>query len=332
MPIAGIDRTWSWSRVGGTVSVERSTDRVSLTEGDGARSVPARPGAAGQHLELDAVMARAAGENFPVALRLLPRDLRGHLEAIYGYARLVDDLGDEYPGDRSAALDWADSELDALFAGSPRHPVFRRLAPMVNSFHLPRRPFDELLAANRLDQHKTRYETREELLDYCALSANPVGHMVLAVFESGAPERLAASDAVCSGLQILEHLQDVAEDAEAGRVYLPAEDMARFGCSIEDLSAPEAGAGLRALVAYESGFARELVEQGIPLVRSLAGYARLAISGFVAGGLAGLDAIEKAGFEVLGETRRAGRSAILGRFIPVYLGRQRRGNRAMSSS
>lgn len=311
------------------MSVERATGRVSLTEADGACSVPAGPASVGQHVELDAVMAKASGENFPVALRLLPVDLRRHMEAIYGYARLVDDLGDGYPGDRSAALDWADSELDALFAGSPRHPVFRQLEPMVHSFRLPRRPFDELLAANRLDQHKTRYETREELLDYCALSANPVGHMVLAVFESDTPERLAASDAVCSGLQILEHLQDVAEDAEVGRVYLPAEDMARFGCLIEDLSAPEAGTSLRALVAYESGFARELVEQGISLVRSLTGYARLAISGFVAGGLAGLDAIEKAGYEVLGGTRQAGRSAILRRFVRVYLGR---GDRARASS
>ena len=319
-------------QVGGAVSVERAADRVSLTEADGSRSYPAGPGPVGQHVELDAVMAKAGGENFPVALRLLPRELRRHLEAIYGYARLVDDLGDEFPGDRPAALDWVDSELDALFSGSPRHPVFRRLAPMVQSFHVPREPFDGLLAANRLDQHKTRYETRQELLDYCALSANPVGHLVLAVFESSTPERLAASDAVCTGLQILEHLQDVAEDAEAGRVYLPAEDMARFGCSVEDLSAPEAGAGLRALVAYESAFARELIEEGFSLVRSLTGYARLAISGFVAGGLAGLDAIEKAGFEVLGGTRQAGRSGLLRRFIPVYLGRHGRGNRARASS
>lgn len=314
------------------MSVERAADRVSLTESDGSRSYPAGSGVSGLHVELDAVMAKAGAENFPVALRLLPREPRRHLEAIYGYARLVDDLGDEFPGDRSAALDWVDSELDALFSGSPRHPVFRRLAPMVEGFSVPRRPFDQLLAANRLDQHKTRYETRQELLDYCALSANPVGHLVLAVFESSTPERLAASDAVCSGLQILEHLQDVAEDADVGRVYLPVEDMARFGCSVEDLSAPEAGTALRELVAYESGFARELVEEGIPLVRSLTGYARLAISGFVAGGLAGLDAIEKAGFEVLGGTRQAGRSGLLRRFIPVYLGRHGRENRARVSS
>ena len=314
------------------MSAERPIDRVSLTGSAGSYSSRSGSESVGQHVALDVVMARAAGENFPVALRLLPRRLRDHLEAIYGYARLVDNLGDEFPGDRTVALDWADSELDALFSGSPRHPVFRRLAPMIHSFDVPRRPFDELLAANRLDQHKTRYETRQELLDYCALSANPVGHMVLAVLESTTPERLAASDAVCSGLQILEHLQDVAEDAKAGRVYLPAEDMARFGCSIEDLEAPEAGPGLRELVAYESGFARELVEQGLPLVRSLTGFARLAISGFVAGGLAGLDAIEKADFEVLGDTRRAGRWGLIRRFVPVYLGRRRPAHRMRASS
>lgn len=283
-------------------------------------------------MELEIVMARAAHENFPVALRLLPRDLRGHLHAIYGYARLTDNLGDEFPGDRSAALDWVDSELDALFAGSPRHAVFRRLVPTVMRFGLPRQPFDRLLAANRQDQHKVRYEDRGELLDYCALSANPVGHLVLEVFESNTPDRLAASDAVCSGLQVLEHLQDVAEDARAGRVYLPAKDMERFGCTIRDLSAPEAGNALRKLVAYESGFARELIDKGLHLVESLTGYARLAVSGFVAGGLAGLDAIEAADFEVLGVVRRAGYLRLVRRFAPVYLGRWRLRDRRKESS
>ena len=111
------------------MSVERGADRVSLTEADRSRSVPAGSGAVGQYVELDAVMAKAVGENFPVALRMLPRDLRGHLEAIYGYARLVDDLGDEFPGDRSAALDWADSELEALFSGSPAIPCFAGWRP-----------------------------------------------------------------------------------------------------------------------------------------------------------------------------------------------------------
>ncbi len=276
-------------------------------------------------IELDEVMARAAHENFPVALRLLPRDVRGHLAAVYGYARLVDILGDEYDGDRSQALDWAESELDSLYSGSPRHPVFRKLASTVDRFDLPRKPFDRLLAANRLDQVKTRYKDRTDLLGYCALSANPVGHLVLAVFGAATPDRLAASDSVCSGLQILEHLQDVAEDAGVGRVYLPREDMARFGCSIEDLTASRAGDSLRRLVAHEVLWAYRLLEEGIPLVRSLNGYARPAIAGFVSGGLAGLDTIRKAGFDVLGDSRRSGPFAFLRRFVPTCLGRGGRG-------
>ena len=272
-----------------------------------------------RQVDLEAVMARAAGENFPVALRLLPRAVRGHLRAIYGYARLVDNLGDEYPGDRAAALDWVEAQLDDLFAGTPGHEAFVQLAPTVARFGLDREPFDQLLAANRLDQHKVRYEDFDELLEYCTLSANPVGHLVLAVFEAATPERLVASDAVCSGLQVLEHLQDVAEDAASGRVYLPADDMERFGVTADDLHAPVAAAGLRGLVAYEASRARAMLESGRGLVASLKGSARLAVAGFVAGGLAGLDALEAAGFEVLGGTRKASSARVLGCLTSVYL-------------
>lgn len=271
-------------------------------------------------------MARAPGENFPVALRLLPAAVRGHLRAIYGYARLVDNLGDEYPGDRLAALDWVEVQLDGLFAGAPRHEAFVRLAPTVARYGLDRRPFDDLLAANRLDQHKASYADFDELMGYCKLSANPVGHLVLAVFEAATPERLAASDSICSALQLLEHLQDVAEDAASGRVYLPADDMERFGVEVEDLHAPAASANLRGLVAYEAGRARAMLGRGEALVASLRGSGRLAVAGFVAGGQAGLDALEAAGFEVLGGTRKAGSARVLGRLARVCLtGAARRG-------
>lgn len=273
-----------------------------------------------QYADIDAVLARASGENFPVALGVLPRRLRAHLTAIYGYARLVDNLGDEYGGDRSAALDWLESQIDDLYAGAPRHDVFRRLAVTVQAFDIPRTPFDQLLAANRLDQTKTGYADWEDLLGYCELSANPVGHLVLAVLEASTPQRRAASDAVCSGLQVLEHLQDVGEDAAAGRVYLPATDMARFGCTPADLAAPVAGEPLRRLVAFECDRARELLAEGRALVASLRGFGRLAVTGFVAGGLAGLDAIEAAEFEVLGATRTAGTGRLLRRAVPLYLG------------
>ena len=273
-----------------------------------------------RHVGLDTIMARAASENFPVALRLLPAAMKRHLRAVYGYARLVDNLGDEYPGDRLAALDWVEAQLDDLIAGTPRHEVFVRLAPTVARFGLDRRPFDRLLAAGRLDQHKTSYADFDELMDYCDLSANPVGHLVLAVFEAATPDRLALSDLVCSGLQVLEHLQDLGEDAAQGRIYLPADDMKRFGVVARDLHAPAASAGLRDLVAYEAGRARTMLHQGSELVATLRGPARLAVAGFVAGGLAGLDAMAKAGFEVLGATRKAGSVRVLGRLARVYLG------------
>ena len=273
----------------------------------------------GETVGLEEVMRRTTGENFPVALRALPAGVRRHLRAIYGYARLTDNLGDEYPGDRPAALNWVEAELDELFAGTPRHPVFRQLAPTVEGFRLSRRPFDDLLAANRMDQVKNRYADWAELLDYCALSANPVGRLVLAVFEADTEERLVASDAVCSGLQILEHVQDVGEDARAGRVYLPVSHMDRFGCTIEDLLAPVAGPDLRRLIADVERRAFVMLESGGPLVKSLRGYARLAIAGFVAGGLAGLEEVRAADHEVLGATRQAGRIRFLRSLVPLYL-------------
>ncbi len=299
------------------MSIEPTAER---TGADGPPVPPAEAAPIEQYADTDAIMARAGGENFPVALGVLPRRLRRHLEAIYGYARLVDNLGDEYPGDRAAALDWLEQQIDDLYAGSPRHPVFRRLEATVRDFDIPRTPFDRLLAANRLDQTKSGYADWEELLGYCELSANPVGHLVLAVFEASTPDRRVASDATCSGLQVLEHLQDIGEDAAAGRVYLPTVDMERFGCTRADLAAPVAGESLRELVAFEAGRARDMLERGRALVASLRGYARVAIAGFVAGGLAGLDAIEAAGFEVLSTTRQAGPLRLLRRFVPLYLG------------
>ena len=286
-----------------------------------AAEIPESPAdAVARSADLDAVMERARHENFPVALRVLPGHLQEHLRAIYGYARLTDNLGDEHPGDRMAALDWLEQQLDSLYAGQPDHPVFRQLAPTVSRFQLSRGPFDKLLAANRLDQSKKTYSNWQELMEYCELSANPVGRLVLAVFEAETPQRLAASDAVCSGLQVLEHLQDVGEDARAGRIYLPADDMALFGCSPEDLRAKVAGRSLRRLVEQQAARTRKMLEEGKWLVGSLRGYARLTVAGFVAGGLAGVDALEGAGFEVLGGTRIAGPGRVLRRYLAVYLG------------
>jgi squalene synthase HpnC len=250
-------------------------------------------------LEAAPVLARARGENFPVASRWLPAAARRQLLAIYGFARLADELGDEAPGDRDALLDALERELDAIYAGAePRHPLLRRLAAAVRELGLPREPFARLIRANRLDQRVARYPSFAALLAYCADSANPVGRLVLRVFGADTPERRAWSDAVCSGLQIVEHCQDVVEDRVRGRIYLPREDLERFGCSEAELAGAPAPPRVRDLLRFEVGRARALLERGVPLGASLRGRPRLAVAGFVAGGLSAADAIARCGYDV----------------------------------
>lgn len=244
------------------------------------------------------VLPQARAENFPVALRLLPRARRRDLMALYGFARLVDDTGDEAPGDRAAALDALERDLERAFRGAATHPLLRRLEPAIAAHALPRQPFLDLIEANRRDQRVPRTGTWDDLLAYCALSANPVGRLVLRVFDSATPERDAWSDAICSALQVVEHGQDVAEDFARGRVYLPAEDLARFGCAEADLARAPASPALRSVVALQVERARALLAQGAPLLAELRGAARLAVAGFTAGGHATCDALERAGFDV----------------------------------
>jgi len=269
-----------------------------------------------------AVRARAAGENFSVASLLLPRRVRAHLLAIYAYARLVDEIGDAAAGDRLAQLDALEADLRRLFlpdgGASASHPVCVRLAPTVAALDLPLAPFLALIDANRQDQEKKAYRSFEELLAYCALSANPVGELVLRVFGLATPARIALSNSVCSALQLAEHWQDVAEDNAAGRVYLPAEDLARFGVSGDDLGAAHSGAPLVRLLRFEVERARALLDEGAALVGTLAGSARLAVAGYVGGGRAALEAIEAAGYDVLAGPPRAKRRARLAHTARVY--------------
>ncbi|MFJ8630075.1 squalene synthase HpnC [Streptomyces sp. NPDC093568] len=271
---------------------------------------------------------KAAAENFPVAPFFLPRAWRADLMAVYGFARLVDDIGDGdlAPGgadarllgvsaaqaeDRLVMLDAFEADLRRVFDGTPRHPLLRRLQPTVRRRFLTPEPFLGLIAANRQDQLVGRYETYDDLLAYCELSANPVGRLVLAVTGTATPERIRRSDAVCTALQLVEHLQDVAEDLGRDRIYLPAEDMKRFHVQETDLAAKTAGASVRALVAYEAERARNLLNEGTPLVGSVHGRLRLLLAGFVAGGRAAIRAIAAAEYDVLPGPPKASRLQLL---------------------
>ena len=247
---------------------------------------------------------RARGENFPVASLLFPRPLRPHLRALYGYCRLVDVLGDELPGDRLAALDELERELDACYAGEPSWPVLRALQPTIREFDLPREPFARLIEANRMDQRIDEYETWAALKRYCAHSADPVGRLVLGVLRrDGDAELVAASDDVCTGLQLVNFLQDVPRDLALGRVYLPAEERSRFG--VTELA--RANEPLRRLLASEAERARSLLAAGRVLQLRIGGRVGRAVGLFARGGLAALDALERAHYDVFSGRPRPSR-------------------------
>lgn len=264
-------------------------------------SVPTLPAA-------ETVRRRASTENFSVASLLLGGETRRHLMAVYGFARFVDELGDAVAGHRPAALDEAEAELDRAFAGDARTPLFRELEQTIRARGLRREPFARLIEANRRDQVQPEYETWDDLVSYCELSANPVGRLVLAVFDAETPERVGLSDDVCTALQVVEHVQDVREDALAGRIYIPGVDRRRHGVARDDLVAAVATPGLRATLELECDRARELLRSGMELVSSLRGRARFAVAGYVGGGVAALDALRDARYDVLSQAPRPGRA------------------------
>ncbi|MEU5217521.1 squalene synthase HpnC [Streptomyces sp. NPDC020807] len=287
-------------------------------------------------------LGKAADENFPVAPFFLPRAWRDDLMAVYGFARLVDDIGDGdlAPGgadarhlglspkeaeDRLAFLDAFETDLRRVFDGTPHHPLLRALQPTVRRCGLTPEPFLGLVAANRQDQQVRRYETYDDLLAYCELSANPVGRLVLGITGTATPERIRRSDEICTALQVVEHLQDVAEDLGRDRIYLPAEDLKRFHVTEDDLARPTAGASVRALIAYEAQRARDLLHAGVPLVGSVHGRLRLLLAGFTAGGLAALDAVTDAGYDVLAGPPRAGKPSLMRQVGAVLLRARKEG-------
>jgi squalene synthase HpnC len=343
--------------------------------------------------------SQAAEENFPVALRMLPRRYRRHLAAVYGFARSADDMGDEAPmAERLSLLDELEADVARLYrlrprprdevtgpsgprgvpgrgvrglapgkaecplgparprprdevtrasgprgvpgrgvrglapgkaecppgliepgGDGPRLAVVAALAPTVAECAIPQQCLLDLIQANRQDQVVTRYQAFGDLLAYCRLSANPVGRMVLHVFGAATPRRAELSDLVCTALQLAEHWQDVAEDLRAGRIYLPAEDLAAFGVTETDLAAASASAPVRALIEFEVRRARELLDQGAPIVGTLRGAARAAVAGYVAGGRAALAAITASGHDVLAGTPKPAKRRIAAELAKAYL-------------
>jgi squalene synthase HpnC len=245
-------------------------------------------------LAAERIDARASGENFPVVSVLAPRWARPHLRAIYGFARLVDNLGDEAEGDRAALLD----ELERELAGPPRSEVMQRLHVSIAERSLAREPFARLIEANRIDQRKSRYESWADVREYCTYSADPVGRLVLAVYGRGDEQELVAmSDSVCTGLQLVNFLQDPPRDLALGRVYLPQESLRRFGVQDADLAGPLTES-VAALLRHEAERARGLLAAGLPLRSALRGRAGMSVALFARGGLAALDALERAAWDV----------------------------------
>jgi squalene synthase HpnC len=292
-----------------------------------------------------AVAAKASAENFPVALRVLPKRWRAHLTALYGFARLTDDIGDEpLPGmpqdateetitaTRLKLLDELQNDVRRIYADpapedtaredtakEPDLQAIRDLKRTVRDCAIPAQPFYDLIQANRQDQLVTRYDTYQDLEDYCKLSANPVGQVVLYIMNAATPERIAASDRICTALQVIEHIQDVAEDLANGRIYLPRQDMDAYQVTEADLAAQTAGQRVRDLVKFEADRARQLLDDGAPLVGTLRGAARLAIAGYLAGGRATLKAIEAGGYDVLRSTPRPGKTDTLAMMASCYI-------------
>ena len=241
-------------------------------------------------------------ENFPVASRLVPARLRGAVVALYRFARAADDLADEGdapPEARLAALAAYDRALAEIAAGgTPADPPFPELAAAVRAHGLPLAPMHDLVSAFRQDVTVARYANYADLLDYCRLSADPVGRLLLALYRAESPGNVTASDAICTGLQLTNFWQDVAADWDRGRVYVPQEDLARFGVAEDAIRARRADDRWRALMAFETARARALLQAGRPLVRALPFRLGLELSAVIEGGLRILARIDRVGGDV----------------------------------
>jgi squalene synthase HpnC len=261
----------------------------------------------GMPMDVAEVAAHARTENFPIASLIFPREYRPHLRAIYGFARLVDLLGDDWEGDRLEALDELERQLDLCYDGEPEWPVMRELQPTIRACSLPREPFWRLIECNRQDQRVSEYATWSDLKAYCTLSADPVGRLVLGVLSRARePELVAWSDDVCTGLQLVNFLQDVPRDLALGRIYLPAEDRRRF--DVTDLDRPNDS--LTRLLQFEAERARGLLAAGERLRAAIGGRVGRGVGLFASGGLAALEALENAGWDIFTQRPRPSRARL----------------------
>lgn len=241
-------------------------------------------------------------ENFSVATWFLPKRLRQHFYNVYAYCRISDDLGDEV-GDPRASLQLLNAwqqELEACYAGSPKHPVFVALSETVQAFEIPKHEFSDLLTAFRQDQTVTRYKSFDDLLGYCNNSANPVGHLVLYLCGYKDSERQLLSDFTCTALQLANFWQDVSVDYAKGRIYLPLEDLHRFAVSEDDIAHQRNTSAFVEMMKFEVERAREWFRQGLPLIQKVSRELAVDIELFSRGGQEILNAIEAQGFAVLG--------------------------------
>jgi squalene synthase HpnC len=268
-------------------------------------------------------LARSHYENFSVASWFLPARLQQHFFNVYAYCRISDDLGDEVgnPAASLLLLDQWQRELDACYAGSPRHPVFVALAETVRKFEIPQHEFSDLLVAFRQDQTITRYETFDDLLGYCRNSANPVGHLVLYLGGYRDAERQKLSDYTCTALQLANFWQDVSVDYEKGRIYLPLESLRRFGVTEEDLTANRNTSSFCEMMRFEVARAREWFERGLPLVSKVEKELAIDLELFTRGGQEILNAIEKQGYAVLGRRPSISKSRKLALVARAALGK-----------
>ncbi len=268
-------------------------------------------------------LARSHYENFSVASWFLPRRLRQHFFNVYAYCRISDDLGDE-AGDTAVSLELLDQwelELGACYAGRARHPVFVALAETVHKFEIPKQEFADLLTAFRQDQRVSRYETFTDLLGYCRYSANPVGHLVLYLCGYGDAERQQLSDYTCTALQLANFWQDVSADFAKGRIYLPLEDLQRFGVKEEAIGEEENTLAFRAMMQFEVERAREWFGQGVPLIGKVDRKLATDIELFSRGGQEILNAIERQHYAVLGRRPAISKSRKLGLVGRAALGK-----------